>query len=203
MQTDNQRQRDKVYKLGTMVISRSWLIEFLMPVVIFIIGITAFILAMTIFPNEHRVIAGTILSFVVLSIIWRYMTIRLLPHKSVEIRADIEYIHSIDLSDAVYVGVSPEDIRADITWDTGYLSIESGSMKYYGKRVSFELLPEQVQDVQLINRWWQFWSYPYLRIFWRENPGSPTECFSIAVHDSAAGNNIHKRTTEIMERINF
>jgi hypothetical protein len=103
--------------------------------------------------------------------------------------AKVKVVYGEQPPEAPMVGFSPgSSIRlysGDTAKDFGLLVVSPGAMRYLGDTITFQLSPQQVENVSLVEQ--AIWTQPVPRVLigWRERPDTEIQGFTLEVWDAS------------------
>lgn len=147
-------------------------------------------------PSWYFRLAFLVFLFLVAAVC--YDPIRRLLTGSMEsrLRPSLARRYGADLSEAAYVGVAPYKDFGQMDWDVGFLVVAPDAIRFYGERMSVQLMPGHVSEIKYRSSWVTF-SYPQIRIVWKES--SPSEYYTVTLRLRGASSG--RRTRDLYGRV--
>lgn len=150
-------------------------------------------------------IGGMALGLVSVAVLGLYVTLWRIRRLRSPLQARCEALYSVSMADMLQVGVSPgREVRyyvGETSYDIGFLSPTSDRMTYYGDRTMFELLPHQVEDVQVRNLPITASRMPTVVVTWRADPIADPQVLRLEIRDAATYRELRSLTDALARQI--
>jgi hypothetical protein len=114
------------------------------------------------------------------------------------LQTPLERRYGVDLSEAAYVGVSPYKDFGITDWDVGFLVVGPDAIRFYGERMSIQLMPGHIGEMKYGNGGVVF-GYAPIQIVWREP--SPLEYYTMnlrlrGTHSGRCARDLYRRISD-------